>query len=385
MSCPVCGGDALQTLVSIPALPVFCNVLFETREAALAAPRGNVRLIRCRSCSHLFNGEFEASLVEYSPRYENSLHHSSVFQGYASALCGTLEARFGITRKTRVLEIGCGSGEFLEMLVQRTGAQALGIDQSLPEERVGAHGSMRLARISLAEAGREGPFDLVVFRHVLEHIEDPIGFLRAVRDLVSHEGTAIYCEVPNGALMLDDLAIWDLIYEHVGYFTARSLRQVFDRSSLERGVVECAFGDQYLQFFWSPELSSASIAEPSGRETGQSEHPGKDSFASTVEEKLEFWKRELATDSRTTAVWGAGSKGVTFANLCLPSSDGKFLVDQNPRKHGRFVPGTGHVVKPPDAEVLAMVDRVIVMNPLYREEIEAVVHATRPEAEVVAV
>ena len=69
-------------------------------------------------------------------------------------------------------------------------------------------------------------------------------------------------------------------------------------------------------------------------------------------EKLASWSEALA-DARaascSVALWGAGSKGATFTNMLDP--DGSVvsaLVDKNPRKVGRFVPGTGQPIVAPE-------------------------------------
>ncbi len=70
------------------------------------------------------------------------------------------------------------------------------------------------------------------------------------------------------------------------------------------------------------------------------------------------------------AVWGAGAKGVTFAGLVDPQeSQVDCVVDINPRKQGRFLPGTGHPIVPPAALRELGVKTVLVLNPNYVPEI----------------
>ncbi len=70
------------------------------------------------------------------------------------------------------------------------------------------------------------------------------------------------------------------------------------------------------------------------------------------------------------AVWGAGSKGVTFLNLVEGGADIHTVVDVNERKRGRFVPGTGQAIIAPEELARWDVGTVLVMNPNYREEIQ---------------
>jgi hypothetical protein len=90
----------------------------------------------------------------------------------------------------------------------------------------------------------------------------------------------------------------------------------------------------------------------------------------------------LAADGRRAAVWGAGSKGVTFANSVDRAGCIDALVDINPHKQGRFVPGTGHPVVGPAELAARGVDLVVVMNPRYRDEIATQLAGLGVEAEV---
>lgn len=71
-------------------------------------------------------------------------------------------------------------------------------------------------------------------------------------------------------------------------------------------------------------------------------------------------------------LWGAGSKGVMFLNLAGErTSTIVGAVDLNPRKHGKFIAGTGTPIIPPAELVRLRPDTVLVMNPLYEHEIRA--------------
>jgi hypothetical protein len=85
------------------------------------------------------------------------------------------------------------------------------------------------------------------------------------------------------------------------------------------------------------------------------------------------------------AVWGAGSKGVSFLNLVAPGRDVAYVVDVNPNKAGLYVPGSGQVVVGPDELSGRDLDTVLVMNPLYVDEITRTLGELGCRAEVVTV
>ncbi|MDQ6981970.1 MAG: phosphotransferase, partial [Mariprofundus sp.] len=89
--------------------------------------------------------------------------------------------------------------------------------------------------------------DIVVCRHVLEHVPNPIEFLESLREIPSwNHDTVVYFEVPNGMYSFADLGIWDFIYEHISYFCGTSLRACFERAGLRVSALEA--GDLKLGF-----------------------------------------------------------------------------------------------------------------------------------------
>src|SRR4030067_1172980 len=89
-------------------------------------------------------------------------------------------------------------------------------------------------------------------------------------------------------------------------------------------------------------------------------------------DKIAAWKYELtrtAVRGQKAVVWGAGSKGVSFLNTLKTAGQISHVVDINPRKQGKFVPGTGQEIVGPEALKDIDPDLKIIMNPIYISEI----------------
>ena len=69
------------------------------------------------------------------------------------------------------------------------------------------------------------------------------------------------------------------------------------------------------------------------------------------------------------ALWGAGAKSVLFLNMVNHTDAIGCVVDINPRKHGSWLPGTGHRVEAPTALASFDAEEILLMNPNYREEV----------------
>lgn len=106
---------------------------------------------------------------------------------------------------------------------------------------------------------------------------------------------------------------------------------------------------------------------------------------SALADSVDHWRRwagELDEHGRRAAVWAAGSKAVAFLPA-LPDFAPVVAVDINPAKAGRHLPGAGLRVCGPDDLPGYDVDTVVMMNPVYTDEIRAELDRVGVHAELV--
>ncbi|MGE0143137.1 MAG: class I SAM-dependent methyltransferase [Planctomycetota bacterium] len=371
LRCPACDEARHVALVTTPPLPVHCNAYAQSREAARSAPRAVIELVQCRNCAHVFNRAFDEASLTYDARYETSLHHSAVFVAWAEDLIARLESRFR-ERRLDVIEIGCGRGEFLAMLAAR-GHRCRGFDRSYdgrhaPSERLRIEG--RDYDPSIDDAA---DVDLVVSRHVLEHLADPIQLLRSMRSAMTGHALG-YLEVPNGNWTIRDGGIWDLIYEHAGYFVPTSLAALLDRANLAPLAIEEEFGRQFLAATIVSTSSAKGHRSTADRVAVARALSYGTRFSDTYRAELSRWSGVLEAEvaaGRKIALWGIGSKAVSFLNLLPHGSHIAYAIDQNPAKLGCFVPGSGHRITDPVSLRGVSLDTVLIANPRYLDEIRS--------------
>ncbi len=370
-ACPVCNSGSTESLITITGVPVHCNVLWDTAGKALSAPRGDLNLGFCPVCGHVYNMSFDPSIMEYTQSYENSLHFSPRFQAYATALADRLIATYGIQGR-HVIDIGCGKGDFLAMLCLQGDNTGVGFDPSYVPENMEARAAARMEIVQDFYSPRYTHYsaDLLTCRHVLEHIQKPRDFVRNVRNAVGNRPqSVVFFEVPNVMYTLKDLGIWDLIYEHCSYFSRWSLARVFTEEGFNVLGQEELYEGQFLGI--DLKISSGP------RATGSSDGPGAmiddvKAFVRNYRSKVAEWRdvfSDLQRRGKRAAVWGGGSKGTMFLNTLKPGEAVACMVDINPRKQGMFVAGAGYPVVSPERLRGMEIDSVIVMNPIYRDEI----------------
>jgi hypothetical protein len=317
-----------------------------------------------------------------------------VFQEYAESLAGRLVADFELHGKT-IIEIGCGDGDFLRLLCRKGDNRGLGFDPSHIPGHVGADdGSIEIVRELYGEKYAGIPCDFVCCRHTLEHVQKPADLLVPLRRSIgSRLDTPVFFEVPNGAYTLDNLFIWDIIYEHTSYFTSCSLKHAFEAAGFRVERLYNSFDGQYLciEAFAShgddgarsSQCAEAIAASAPAENTGDllaTNSRGIEALRSQVDRFVKGYTTYvngwhwclsgLETAGKRVVVWGGGSKGITFLNLFRAVQAVGHVVDLNPQKHGMYIAGTGQEIVSPRWLVDHGVDTVIVVNPVYRAEIE---------------
>jgi 2-polyprenyl-3-methyl-5-hydroxy-6-metoxy-1,4-benzoquinol methylase len=382
-SCLVCGGTSLEPLVSILDVPALCNRLCASEAEAASAPRGDIRLMYCLDCGHVVNAAFDQARVNYDGRFENTLTFSPRYRQYADVTADRVINRYGLRGK-RIVEIGCGNGDFLRLLCA-VGNHGEGYDPSQSGSRSAVgRGSIEIIGRNFAVEDARGA-DFVCCRHVLEHLAEPMDLLRQLRDSMAiNVDAVVFFEVPNGLFTFDRLGIWDIIHEHVSYFTPFSLARAFEDAGFTVCCAEAAFDDQYLWLEARIEGQAPSTGLPK-----RAPDELYTSFRARFADKIARWRQridQLRCDGGHAAIWGAGAKGVMFLNLLkvTPDAGVDWVVDINPRKHGHFVPLMGQRITGPDCLLQNPPNLVIVMNPEYEREVRSMIDGLGIVCEVVS-
>jgi SAM-dependent methyltransferase len=366
--CPVCQSNSISPFLKREKVPVHQNLVIKDQRSALEIRRSDLNLFICGECSFVFNESFEPSELRYGEQYDNSQSFSRAFEYFLSHI-----ARYLITKKNvkncMVVEVGCGKGTFLRKLVEMGRNIGWGFDPSYVGPTADLNGSLKFEKSFYSPEFANIHADVIVCRHVIEHVPNPIKFLCTIRKSLSKTSSPkLFIETPSLEWIINKKAIWDFFYEHCSYFTSGSLTTALEIAGFKVEKITRVFGNQYL---WVE-----AIPFPKGRRcritTRRGSIPHLAHKIAALESKItEMWERKIREYAKKgrVAIWGAGAKGVTFANLVDPECRWiSCVIDLNPNKQGKYLPGTGHPITSYREMKNYGVNRAIMMNSNYMKE-----------------
>ena len=357
IECNVCNDSRCQELFPRGFYPLARYGLSSCKDDALNISKYPLHIVSCRNCGLVFNNDFTPDSVDY---FSDEIQESSIFSDsikiYIDNSVIFLKNNVDLRGKT-VLEIGCGEGYFLSQFKE---SNCIAYEPSPEGYMAEKLGITVLHEYFSMEKSYDYEYDfpkLVAMRQVLEHIYDPLLFLRNIHEFATTRGnqTYLYIEVPNAYLSIKDYRFYDFYYEHVSYFTVPSLTYIINKAGYK--IIECVedFNDEIIKV-----LAVSSHAIPND-------------YASNFSEKMRETRDYVLSkkkDNLKVIGWGSSGNGSSFLNYNnLNSEFISYIIDSDDRKHGKYMPGTGQKVYPPSHILVDKPDVIIIFSQFHREDI----------------
>lgn len=260
-------------------------------------------------------------------------------------------------RGGKVIEIGCGRGEFLT-LWNGLGVTAHGLEHS--EEAVAAclaNGFLVCQGYVESDATQlpDAPYDAFALLMFLEHMPDPGAALSGIRNNLA-EGAIGLVEVPNFDMIVRNRVFAEFIADHLSYFTRDTLTFTLQLNGFE--VIECnELRDNYVL--------SAVVRK---RRAYDLEDFGKEQERISSE-LLEFINR---FPGRDVATWGAGHQALAMISLAGIADRISYVVDSAPFKQGRYAPASHLPIVSPETMDASPPAAMIIMAASYSDEVAGI-------------
>lgn len=369
--CPNCRHADIEDFFVIKNAPVHSLVTIKDYRKALEVPRKDITLAFCNNCGFIFNSTFDTTLDYYTQGYEDQQGFSPTFVKFLTGVTQRFIDRYDIKHK-KVIEIGCGKGDFISLISELGGNSGIGIDPAWVPGRTRENPRVRFIKEFYSEKHGELEADCISCRHTLEHIHDTYGFMEIIRKSVKqNENVVLFFEVPSIVRILKIQAFWDIFYEHCTYLGPGSMARLFRMTGFEILDMYLEYDNQYLFVEAKPASGRSEKIHPLEESVDELKSLTQE-FVQKINVQLEDWRKKLLqykARNKKVVVWGGGSKSVGFLTQFDDIGVIDHVVDINPHMQGNYIPGIGKQYVGPDFLKEYQPDTVIIMNSVYIEEI----------------
>lgn len=372
--CRICKGKHYKELVSWE-IPLAADVT-EKKENCKMYP---IEPVICSDCGHVQLREtLDINMYDnylYTPSYAGE------FQQYVEKFANNVVEMIDDKANLNVVEIGSSNG-FMLKCMKKKGCNVVGFEPSgilasearkmgvnTVEEYFNAGSDTKVKEILGGNA------DVVIARHVLEHLDDPLGVIRAMAS-IAQEGMIII-EVPWLLKIVKENQFYAFFHEHVSYFSVTILQKLIENVGFE--IINVSENN----------LEGGSITIYAKKKNNKIKASNIDVYLEkerkylSTEAILKFAQKSMHTiqnvhkyvdeqrkKGKKIAVWGAGQRGCTLLALCkLTDAEIEYAIDVNENYHWKYIQGTNIQIVPPEYLKDHFVDQILILATGYSESI----------------
>mgnify|MGYP002229339719 FL=1 len=257
----------------------------------------------------------------------------------------------------KFIEVGCGQGEFLKVLsefpvevhgiehdphlVELARAQGLDVTEGFTETE-----DTRFAG---------GLYDVFLSFNFLEHQPDPSTMLQAIYRNLEDDAMGLIT-VPSFEYIMDHNSYYELIRDHLAYYTFETLTPLLERNGFQ--VEEC-------------EVINRDTLSVIVRKRPQMDTENLLECYVNLKREMETYMKYLDAWDKKVAIWGASHQGFTLAATTKLGEKARYIIDSAPFKQGKFAPASHLPIVGPDHFHEHPVDAIIITAPGYTDEIAA--------------
>jgi len=388
--CRFCGSYDLAEVLDLGAQPPSNSFLSEAR---LLEPEPHYALVlyHCEQCG-LVQVPATANAHDIFSDYVYFSSFSDTWLDHAQRYVDTVVKRFGLGPRSQVIEIASNDGYLLQYVIAR-GIPALGIEpaRNVAEtaQRKGVETLVEFFTLDLAkrlaEQGRSA--DLIIGNNVLAHVPPLNDFVAGLQILLKPDGV-ITMEFPHLVQLIEQMQFDTIYHEHYSYYSLLVAERIFAAHRLRIFDVETLPTHGGSLRIYACHANAAHPQMPSVERLKKAEIDGgydRREVYAAFGHRVYALKRDLLDffaakkrQGHSIAGYGAAAKGNTLLNFLGARSDFiDFVVDRNPAKQGKYLPGSHIAVLAPDAVGQHRPDFLVIFPWNLRDEIAGQMAAIR--------
>lgn len=368
--CISCGGKLFQKpLLKLDNMPASAQNIPSKEEVE----RDKGITLQLRQCSECGLVQFDCEPVDYYRDVIRAGGFSTTMVELRRKQYGHLIKAYHLEQK-KFIEAGCGRGEFLSVLTEFP-VKAWGIEHKKELVEIARNSGLEVTE-EFPETETQkflgGPFDCFLSFNFLEHQPRPDIMLRAIRNNLTESGMGLVT-VPSLEYILQYDGYYELIRDHLAYYTFDSLRELMERNGFQVLEEEMINRDTLSVIVKKADL-------PDSREKSEKIEKIKPLDVSGLKKSREIIDQEInslldsfSRTGRKLAVWGASHQGFTLAATTGLGEKACYMIDSAPFKQGRFAPASHLKIVSPDYWKQEPAEGILIVAPGYNDEIARII------------
>ncbi|WDQ17424.1 class I SAM-dependent methyltransferase [Rhodopirellula sp. P2] len=355
MKCRHCHHPLTLSFVDLGSAPP--SNAYLTKESLLSPEKWfPLRVLVCDQCWLVQTEDFSNAEELFDSQYAYFSGFSTSWLAHSEKYVHEMIERFSLNQNSRVVEVAANDGYLLQY-VQAAGVPCLGVEPTASTAQAAREKGIEVVErffgVELATelAGQNKRADLTAANNVLAHVPDINDFVRGFSILLKDDGVATF-EFPHLVKLVQESQFDTIYHEHFSYLSLTAVQSVFESNGLS------VFDVQQLSTHGGSLRVFAQRADTGQRAKGpavdeQLETEAKLGLATanfylgfqqkTNQVKDEFIRFliDAKKANKSVAAYGAAAKGNTLLNYAGIRPDLiQFVVDRNPAKQGKFMPGS---------------------------------------------
>ena len=333
MTCRLCSEDSVELHFDFGEQPIVNHLIDSEDQPYKKHP---FKVGYCHVCGLL-------QLIDHikpEDLYQNYFTVSAwKAQPHAPRLIQLMESVFGIEHQTRILEIGCNDGTFMELLANHKYKNAIGFEPTQDAFELALGRGLNVVNdffdpnTATSLMGGENP-DLIVSRQVIEHIPDLHAFLDGVSEVLN-PGGGLVLEMPDHSMNYEtlDYTFWE---EHVNYFTLNTMRSLLALHGFEIVHHESTLFSGKAFFVFARKSNSDTPRSISVNPDHEQAIRYRDLYPELRNGMIKMLE---GVSDRGVALYGGGARSCNFINLLGLGDYIDYIIDDQPEKQNKIVPG----------------------------------------------
>lgn len=363
-NCPICGNNNCQIILISKNENLARYGFLKNADSPPLATGLDQQVAYCENCNYAWNTAFEYSKIKYdSDQIIEAGHFSKRYIEYQKSSALYLRKLMGFKPDT-IVEIGAGAGIFIKEFDAK---RKIAIEPSNEAKQIDS--SIEVHNEYYSADKFNFAADIVVLRQVLEHIENPVKFLKKLKNSF-HKGANfyLYIEVPNSTLTFKFGRFYDYYYEHCNYFSIKTISYIAAELGMEIVDLSTAMDGELLSVL----LTNEKLDYPYLKNHIES---NRNTILDELNKKLSSGKKILA--------WGASGNGVQILNNLEINKDSiACVIDSDINKQGKYIPGTMQKIISPNDAIGYMPNVILILTQFHKAEIGTSCNKLFPNAEV---